>query len=184
MCFQLRCHAWNDYASCLQLHRRDIKDQTELTETDVTCLSLHSGGIGASAGHHGRRLDQRPGSLLNPITHPYRWKRCASASRLHKKTQGQRIKRFYMKLVISKAQEMQMFKMQIVFFKMNGIGCLAMWFCATTKGSRSTILSSVQSTLRHFLFYLSDFLSAFLHSFSPDVSSTERNLPLPSDLVS
>lgn len=109
MCFQLRCHALNDYASCLQLHRRDIKAQTELTETDVACLSLHSGGIGASAGHRGERLDQRPGSLLNPITHLYRWKSCASAS------QGQRIKRFYIKPVISKAQEMQMFKMQIVF---------------------------------------------------------------------
>lgn len=82
---------------------------------------------------------------------------------LHRKTQGQRIRRFYMKRVISKAQEMQMFKMQIVFFKMNGIGCLAMRLHASTRGNKSTILSSVQSTLRRFFFYLSGFLSAFLH---------------------
>lgn len=161
MCFYWCCHSLNDNASCLQLHRRDIKAQSELTETDVTCLSLHSAGIGASAGHCGGSLDQRPGSLLNPITHPYRWKRCTSAD--FESTQGQRIRRFYMKRVISKAQEMQMFKMQIVFFKMNGIGCLAMRLYAPTRGKKSTILNSVQSTLRCFFFYLSGFVSAFLY---------------------
>lgn len=71
----------NGYASCLRLHRRDIKAQTELTGTDVTCLSLRSGGIGASAGHRSGCLDQRPGSPLNPITHPRGRKRCASERR-------------------------------------------------------------------------------------------------------
>lgn len=145
----------NDYAPCLQLHRRDIKAQTELTETDVTCLSLHSGGIGASTGHRGGRLDQRPGSVLNPITHPYRRKRCASAyCRSRRTTQRQRIKSFYMKWAISTAQEMQMFKMQIVFFKMNGSGCLAMRHYTTTGANKRTILSSVQCTLRRVFFHL------------------------------
>lgn len=77
--FWLRCHTLCEYAPCLWPHRGDIKGQSELTETDVTCLSFHSGGIEASTGHRGGRLDQRPGSVINPVTHPYQWKRCASA---------------------------------------------------------------------------------------------------------
>lgn len=102
----------------------------------------------------------------------------------HRKTQWQRIRRFSIKRVISKAQEMQTFKMQIVFFKMNGISCLAMRLCATTRGNKNTILSSVSSTRRCFFCYLSGFLSAFLTTSLPDVSFTDRNSPPPSDLVS
>lgn len=59
-----------------------------------------------------------------------------------------------MKWAISQAQEMQMFKMQFVFFQMNGNSCLAMRRYATAGANKSTILSSGQSTLRCDFFYL------------------------------
>lgn len=162
---------------CLQLR------QTELTETDATCLSGHSGGIGASAGHRGGCLDQRPGSVLNPIAHPYQWERCASAFPAYRERHRGRELSFYMNWVISEAQETQMFKMQIVFFKMNGSGCLAMRHYATG-ANKSTILSSVQSTWSRVFLYLclSSFLLSIFTSSSPDV--IYWNLLPPSDLVS
>lgn len=104
--FWLCCHTLCEYALCLWPHRRDIKGQSELTETDVTCLSFHSGGIGASTGHRGGCLDQRPGSVLNPITHPYRWKRCASAfTARRERHEGREIKSFYMKWRLAKCRK-------------------------------------------------------------------------------
>lgn len=57
-------------------------------------------------------------------------------------------------MAISQVQERQMFKMQIVFFKMNGNGCLAMRRYATAGANKSTILSSGQSPLSYDFFYL------------------------------